>query len=256
MEFPSKPSGSMVPLHLVHSVADRFRAAPPAGQFVLLAIAGAGLLAVALCGLVGVMSPVPLAIGAGTYVAGALLATHGLRRDYPHSVVGWCNAVTLFRMTVVSLLIAALAAPAVDIWVIVGLATVAFALDGLDGWLARREGYASRFGARFDVEVDSVLALVLAIHVYLSGTVGAYVILFGLPRYAFAVAQMALPWLNGDLPERFSRKVVCVLQIAVLIAVLSPLIQSPFADGLLIGIATALIWSFWLDIRLLWRTRR
>jgi phosphatidylglycerophosphate synthase len=37
------------------------------------------------------------------------------------------------------------------------------ALDGLDGWLARRFGLASAYGARFDMEVDGFLILVLAL---------------------------------------------------------------------------------------------
>ena len=37
------------------------------------------------------------------------------------------------------------------------------ALDGVDGWLARRSGIASAFGARFDMEIDALLILVLAV---------------------------------------------------------------------------------------------
>ena len=36
------------------------------------------------------------------------------------------------------------------------------ALDGLDGWAARRQGLVSAFGARFDMEVDALLILALA----------------------------------------------------------------------------------------------
>jgi multidrug efflux pump subunit AcrA (membrane-fusion protein) len=36
-------------------------------------------------------------------------------------------------------------------------------LDGVDGWLARRHEIASRFGARFDMEVDALLILALSV---------------------------------------------------------------------------------------------
>ena len=36
-------------------------------------------------------------------------------------------------------------------------------LDGTDGWLARRSGVVSAFGARFDMETDALLIMVLAL---------------------------------------------------------------------------------------------
>ena len=58
----------------------------------------------------------------------------------------------------------------------------------MDGWLARRCGVASHFGARFDLEVDSLLILILAVLVWQSGRVGAWVLAIGLARYAFVLA--------------------------------------------------------------------
>ena len=43
------------------------------------------------------------------------------------------------------------------------LAGFALALDGVDGHLARRFDQVSDFGARFDMEVDAALILVLCI---------------------------------------------------------------------------------------------
>ena len=50
-------------------------------------------------------------------------------------------------------------------------------LDGLDGWLARRAGMASAFGARFDVEVDALLIQALAILTWRYGKAGPWVLL-------------------------------------------------------------------------------
>lgn len=228
------------------------RTAGPAAQFAVMAgVGGFGAWAMILA-LTGASGPIAL----GFYALAALVAFVGLRRGYPHPVIGWCNTVTLFRLMLVSVLMALLLSPAGTIWPVIGLAVLAFALDGLDGWLARREGYASRFGASFDVEVDSVLALLLALHVWLAGDLGAYVILMGLPRYIFAVAQVPLPWLDGDLPPRFSRKAVCVLQIAVLIVLLLPGLGAMGSHLLLGAAALALLWSFALDIRGLWKARQ
>ena len=107
----------------------------------------------------------------------------------------------------------------------------------------------------FDVEVDAAFALLLAVYAARTGMTGPYVVLLGLPHYLFRIAGSVLPWLNQPLPERFSRKAVCVLQIAALIAVLVPLFHGPALDGLIIVVVLALLWSFGRDIRWLYRTR-
>jgi hypothetical protein len=86
-------------------------------------------------------------------------------------------------------------------WAVFAVAVIALSLDGIDGWLARRQGYVSDFGARFDMEVDSVLALVLALSAAVSSGLGPLAILLGLPRYAFAVGGMG-PALDAPRPAR------------------------------------------------------
>ena len=48
---------------------------------------------------------------------------------------------------------------------LVALATIALVLDGMDGQVARRTHTVTAMGARFDVEVDTFLLLVLSVHV-------------------------------------------------------------------------------------------
>ncbi|PWJ22443.1 CDP-alcohol phosphatidyltransferase family protein [Jannaschia seohaensis] len=187
-----------------------------------------------------------LAIALAVYMAGVAVALRGMRR-YPHDRIGWANAVTLGRLGLVACLVPALDAPAGV--AVLAVAGVALALDGVDGWLARRQGLASAFGARFDMEVDAALALTLAAHGALAGAVHPAILLLGLPRYLFGAAQQVWPWLRGPLPERFSRKAVCVFQIGVLIAVLIPGLPREAADALVLAAAGALAWSFWVDIR-------
>ena len=88
--------------------------------------------------------------------------------------------------------------------ILVALSTVALVLDGVDGPIARRTGTASAFGARFDMEVDSFLVLVLS--VYVAQTTGWWVLALGAARYVFVAAGWALPWLRGSLHPATGRR--------------------------------------------------
>ena len=231
------------------------RAGAPLRDFALSA--AAGLLALAALGpaLLPALPPVACAVAAALYLLGTLAAADFLRRSFPHPTLGLCNVVTQARFVIVGAVTAALVGGGGDPVAILALATAALALAGVDGWLARSGGRVSDFGARFDMEVDSAFALVLALHALASGTAGPMVLVLGAMRYAFVAAAQVLPWLGGPLPERFSRKAVCVIQIAALILIQWPGLSEAMAEGLVIGAAGALVWSFGLDIRHLWRHR-
>jgi phosphatidylglycerophosphate synthase len=186
-------------------------------------------------------------------IAGAAMA-----RAYPWALLGLCNLVTLFRAALAASLCMALAAALTGSdpagWPVAAVAAVALALDGVDGWLARRSGLVSDFGARFDMEVDSLLAAVLALLALATGKAGLWVLALGLMRYGFVLAAMALPWLAAPLPQRLRRKAVCVIQIGALVVLLAPPVVPPLSvwiGGLAVA---ALVWSFALDI--LWLARR
>jgi phosphatidylglycerophosphate synthase len=232
----------------------------------MLHFAGAVLaLAVPVWGVAALLPPVGAGVGAlGSLAAFAIVAGIsfiGLRADYPHRSLGLCNVVTLARAALATVLAAPLLTP--DLvprnpqvgWTLLAVALVAFALDGIDGWLARRSGLSSRFGARFDMEVDALLALILALLALQADKAGPWVLLLGAMRYLFIAAGWVLPWLKGPLPDRFSRKVVCVIQIGVLVAMLSPIVQPPVSEGLAVAATLLLIWSFALDIVWLARHR-
>lgn len=184
--------------------------------------------------------------------AGFLLAAAGIgilmRRHYPHPRMGACNMVTLLRAALVCALLAPLADGRGAGWAVAAVAGLALVLDGADGWLARRTGLASRFGARFDMEVDAAMALVLALHVLIGTALGPQILLLGLARYGFVAAGLALPWLWADLPPRFGRKAVCVAQLAALILLQTPLPTEAQAVWLTRLTVLALLWSFGRDI--------
>ncbi len=181
-------------------------------------------------------------------------------RAHPFDRFGAANAVTLLRAgvatgLVVTLTDAARMAEPGFAWAVVAVASAALALDGLDGWLARRGGLASAFGARFDMEVDAGLALMLALGLIATGKAGVWVLLLGGLRYLFVAAAFIAPWLDRALPERQSRKTVCVIQIAALVALHAPLVQPPLSSAVATGATLALAWSFAVDVVWLWRRR-
>lgn len=177
----------------------------------------------------------------------AAICLCGLLYSYPHDVLGACNAVTLTRAALVALLAGAIVEPA-SAWAIFGIAIVAFALDGLDGWLARRAGLSSAFGARFDMEIDALLGAVLALVLFVNGTVGAAILVLGFARYAFVLAGLVWPALQGGLPDSFRRKAICVVQIAALVILVFPMTPSALLFPLALVGGAALLYSFAVDV--------
>jgi phosphatidylglycerophosphate synthase len=165
--------------------------------------------------------------------------------------------VTLGRATLVggvTALVADSFESAPPVTLLVGLTAVALLLDGVDGKVARRTGTSTALGARFDMEVDAFLILVLS--VYVSTQLGPWVLLIGGMRYAFVAAARLAPWLNAPLPPSFARKTVAAVQgIALLLAgaELLPHLANLAIVALALG---SLLWSFGRDVRWLWRTSR
>jgi len=227
---------------------------PPVRRFAVLAPVGLGVVAALGAGFFGSAGALAIILGLAVFAVSAGVAGWQLRLRHPHARLGLANAVTLLRLALVSALIIPLLGGAHEPVAIMAIAAVSLSLDGVDGWLARRQGLASDFGGSFDMEVDSVFALVLALLAALGGAPWIVIVL-GLPRYLFWVAGAIWPWLYDPLPPRYSGKVVCVIQLIVLIVLQSPWVPAPLALALIIGTLGALGWSFGRDIVWLWRRR-
>ncbi|MFD1881247.1 CDP-alcohol phosphatidyltransferase family protein [Paracoccus pacificus] len=189
------------------------------------------------------------------FLAVWLLVAGLFRRHVPHDRFGPANTVTLVRAALVCGLLGPLIWGAAAGWGVALTGAVALMLDGVDGWLARRTHLVSDFGARFDMEVDAALGLVLALHAYRGTAAGIEVLALGMVRYVFVAAAAVWPWLLDPLPESRRRKVICVLQLAILVLLQVPGLSGDAAILLARAALAAVLWSFFADIMWL-RARR
>jgi phosphatidylglycerophosphate synthase len=183
-------------------------------------------------------------------MAAALVAASRFAAHHPHPRFGAANAVTSVRLALVALLAGALGEneSAALAWAATTVTIVTSALDGLDGWLARRSSLVSAFGARFDMETDALLIMVLSALSWTWGRAGAWVLACGLMRYAFVAAAWAWPWMARPLPPSLRRKAVCVVQIIGLAIVVAPAVTPPLSAWLAAITLVALSWSFAADV--------
>ncbi|MFB7330050.1 CDP-alcohol phosphatidyltransferase family protein [Streptomyces adustus] len=218
--------------------------------------AGVQILLLALLGTAIGMGPAGWVTGLTFAIATWAVLSRALHRSGLRSF-GPANRVTLGRATLVGG-VTALVADSFEstppVTLLVGLTAVALILDGVDGKVARRTGTSTALGARFDMEVDAFLILVLS--VYVSMEVGPWVLLIGGMRYAFVAAARVWPWLNNALPPSTARKTVAALQGILLLLAGSGLLPYAADFGVALLALALLVWSFGRDVLWLWATSR
>jgi len=229
----------------VGQVRSRAPTGPLTGIVCLLALLGV------LAATTGLDAPgwlAGVACGAGL----AALLARALTR---HSQVGLgpADCVTLAR----AVLACGVAALTVDSFggqapaaILVALSTVALVLDGVDGRVARRTDTTSAFGARFDMEVDAFLIMVLS--VYVARESGWWVLAMGLARYAFVAAGWVLPWLRGSLPPRQWARVVAAIVGVVLTLSAADILPEVVTTAMLLVALGLLVESFGRSVWGLW----
>jgi phosphatidylglycerophosphate synthase len=224
--------------------------AGPGGALAYLGLV-AGLLALALAlapiaGLWGLPASVALCL----YAVIAIVVVAGLQTHAPRRF-GIANGVTLLRAASVAFLagIATLDAPlpAALRGVVVGIGIVGLMLDGADGWLARRGGLASRFGARFDMETDALSVLVFTLLLLRTGQAGPWVLAIGLARYIFVGVAWLWPPLAVELPQSMRRKTICVVTVTALLVALMPFVAPGPARMICAAALVVLVYSFAAD---------
>jgi phosphatidylglycerophosphate synthase len=193
---------------------------------------------------------VGLASGIVTFVA----LDHGMQRSGAE-VFGAANWVTQMRAGLIGG-VAALTADSftrpAPVAVLCLLSAVALALDAVDGNVARRTGGVTRLGAKFDMETDAWLILVLS--AYVAESVGAWVLAIGAMRYIIGLATWLVPWLRGPVPPRYWRKVVAAMQGVTLAVAASGLLPLEVSTTAVAIALLFLVESFGSEV--LWRWRR
>ncbi|WP_113693891.1 CDP-alcohol phosphatidyltransferase family protein [Amycolatopsis albispora] len=161
-------------------------------------------------------------------------------------VLGPANRVTVGRAGLVGAVTMLVADGSSHTALLVALASVALVLDAVDGRVARRTGTASALGARFDMEVDAFLILVLSVAA--ASVAGPWVLLIGAMRYLFVAAAWWAPWLRADLPPSTARKAVCAVQGVTLVVVTADTLPLVLSVLVAAGALASLLWSFGRDI--------
>ncbi|POX61407.1 hypothetical protein C3492_21145 [Streptomyces sp. Ru62] len=214
------------------------------------------ILLLALLGSAIGMGPVGWLTGLAFAFATWAVLSRALYRS-PLRSFGPANRVTLGRATLVggvTALVADSFESAPPVTLLVALTAVALLLDGVDGKVARRTGTSSALGARFDMEVDAFLILVLS--VYVSAQLGPWVLLIGGMRYAFVAAARLAPWLTAPLPPSFARKTVAAIQGVCLLVAGAELLPAPANLAVVLLALGSLVWSFGRDVLWLRRNAR
>ncbi|MFF9089040.1 CDP-alcohol phosphatidyltransferase family protein [Streptomyces sp. NPDC014991] len=218
--------------------------------------AGVQILLLALLGSAIGMGPAGWLTGLAFAFATWAVLSRALHRSRLSSF-GPANRVTLGRTTLVggvTALVADSFESAPPVTLLAALTAVALLLDGVDGKVARHTGTSSALGARFDMEVDAFLILVLS--VYVSRHLGPWVLLIGGMRYAFVAAARVAPWLNAPLPPSFARKTVAAVQGVCLLLAGSGLLPHAANLAVVLPALGSLLWSFGRDVLWLWRNSR
>ena len=195
-------------------------------------------------------------VAGGVFVLAACFLPRQAARFHQAPRFGLANVLTLSRLALTCLLAAFVVELArgyqptgTVAWVFAAIAAVALVLDGLDGFAARRSGLASAFGARFDMEVDAFMILVLSVIAFTLNKAGVWVIASGLLRYAYVLAAYVAPTLSRPLAPAWRRKAIAVIQGATLAALLAPVVQPPASTAAAVIALGLLIYSFGIDIR-------
>src|SRR5215472_9435719 len=236
------PSSSLALMREAHSVFARYLGIA-AAVTLLLVLGGAVQTLAAMAGLV---------LFTGLVVA----FERRLAGSHPHPRLGMANRITLARAGVACLIAGRALDPAplgmAERWVLVALAGAALLLDGTDGWAARRQGLASAFGARFDMETDAFAIAVLAVTAVKAGAVPCWVLAIGAMRYLYVGAGWFFPLLRRPPPaSAFAdrrRKTIAVLQSLALLGSLAPATPSTWAAGTCAVALGLLIYSFSADV--------
>ncbi len=193
----------------------------------------------------------PVALGVGSVGLSLLVRNEDQQ-------AGPADLFTLVRAAFVALVaawatLAALGDLPARSWLLLALAALALALDGLDGAVARATQGPTAAGGVLDAETDAVMMLAMAVIV--AQTVGMWILAAGALRYLFGLVWL-MRWRPrvDPLPARQFRRFAAGASCALLIACTAPLTPTVFALalaalGLMLLLASFGSDALWLEVR-------
>ena len=138
---------------------------------------------------------------------------------------GFANSITLLRGFVICTLLASITTttPASSIeWIQLTLASIALVLDWVDGRVARLFHQPSQFGARFDVEIDSLFLVTVCLVLIERQALGGWILVLPALRPLFFVAQSWLSLRRRSLPSSRRRSLVAGVAATLLVIAMIP----------------------------------
>jgi phosphatidylglycerophosphate synthase len=228
-------------------------------HLVLARALGLAFAATALLILGGAVRTLPGMAGLTLFTGLVVVFERLLAGNHPYPRLGAANRITLARAGVACLIASRALDPAPfgtsERWMLVALAGCALLLDGTDGWAARRQGLASAFGARFDMEIDAFAIAALAIIAVKTASAPCWVLAIGAMRYLYLGAGRVFPVLRRlPPPHAFAdrrRKTIAVVQSLALLCSLAPLTPASWAAAACALALGLLAYSFAADIVML-----
>lgn len=196
-----------------------------------------------------VVSRLPFLATTVGFISLVALVTWSRRAWTPSGRFGLANTVTSGRLVLSFALVLRPEAWAGHTLALTALTILA--LDLVDGSLARHFDGESRFGARYDMEVDAVFVLSLSCALWSRGVAGPWVLLAGLWRYLFVVIPLIVPSRGGEAPRSLLYRSAYSVMVA---SFLAALIAPPGWAGPIAFVGTAVLSasflrSFWYRYR-------
>lgn len=147
--------------------------------------------------------------------------------------LGWANGLTWLRILVA----AAMVLLPQGSLALAGVAFLVFALDGVDGAIARKLGTESAFGAELDKECDAFFVLMVGVLLWHQGTAGLWVLVPGAWRYVYSLLVASVANLRPAPRSNWGRYSYSTSCVCLILALWQ---DTPMAVALA-AIATALI---------------
>lgn len=131
-------------------------------------------------------------------------------------------------------------------WPLFALLVPTVLLDAVDGAVARRTRTVTARGARWDMETDAAILLVLSLAV---APFAPWVLVIGAARYLFGLAAVLWPPRRAELPFSRLRRWIAGGQAAALAIALAPMVPIVIGQVVTAVALALLVFSFGRDIR-------